>query len=231
MTETKPLTYESFCGSVLDDMLDQIIHNIISKSLLNERIIRSEYGTIDKPILHNSPYFTAKFENKKNTDDSQKKNRTNNNDNNNDNDNDDSNDDDDDYDSKDESDEDSEDEIIPNSRKRNLNNQESNGKYKKNKINSVNTNGKKFGNINLNADNIKQYEEPDIGRFEFLLNGKDIYVNALNNNSKILGEYANLISPGTGQDTYFKCSNCDRKIAGSRFGAHIDKCLGGRSRK
>lgn len=30
---------------------------------------------------------------------------------------------------------------------------------------------------------------------------------------------------------YFQCSNCDRKIAGSRFAAHLDKCLGGRSRK
>ncbi|ODV93492.1 hypothetical protein PACTADRAFT_52068 [Pachysolen tannophilus NRRL Y-2460] len=30
---------------------------------------------------------------------------------------------------------------------------------------------------------------------------------------------------------YFQCLNCDRRIAGSRFAAHIDKCLGGRTRK
>lgn len=30
---------------------------------------------------------------------------------------------------------------------------------------------------------------------------------------------------------YFTCDNCSRKIAGNRFAAHIDRCLGGRSRK
>jgi len=30
---------------------------------------------------------------------------------------------------------------------------------------------------------------------------------------------------------YFTCDNCTRKIAGNRFAAHIDRCLGGRSRK
>lgn len=29
----------------------------------------------------------------------------------------------------------------------------------------------------------------------------------------------------------FECTNCQRKIAGSRFAAHIDRCLGGRQRK
>lgn len=29
---------------------------------------------------------------------------------------------------------------------------------------------------------------------------------------------------------YFTCDNCSRKIAGNRFAAHIDRCLGGRSR-
>ncbi|CEP25068.1 unnamed protein product [Cyberlindnera jadinii] len=30
---------------------------------------------------------------------------------------------------------------------------------------------------------------------------------------------------------YFECRNCQRRIAGNRFAAHIDRCLGGRQRK
>lgn len=30
---------------------------------------------------------------------------------------------------------------------------------------------------------------------------------------------------------YFNCDNCGREIAGNRFAAHVDRCLGGRSRK
>ncbi|ODV84482.1 hypothetical protein CANARDRAFT_29031 [[Candida] arabinofermentans NRRL YB-2248] len=41
----------------------------------------------------------------------------------------------------------------------------------------------------------------------------------------------NGISINGGTDLYFKCLNCDRKISGNRFAAHIDKCLGGRTRK
>lgn len=33
------------------------------------------------------------------------------------------------------------------------------------------------------------------------------------------------------ESEYFECLNCGRKIVGGRFAAHIDRCLGGRSRK
>ncbi|KAG7904681.1 hypothetical protein KL905_003459 [Ogataea polymorpha] len=52
---------------------------------------------------------------------------------------------------------------------------------------------------------------PDIGRLGFLQNGKEIFPKSAN-----------------GSDAYFQCLNCERKIAGGRFAAHIDKCLGGR---
>ncbi|KAH3669287.1 hypothetical protein OGAPHI_001408 [Ogataea philodendri] len=54
----------------------------------------------------------------------------------------------------------------------------------------------------------------DVGRVNFVRNGKDIF-----------GK-----NTASG-DSYFQCLNCDRKIAGGRFAAHIDKCLGGRVRK
>ncbi|KAG7727489.1 hypothetical protein KL933_002423 [Ogataea haglerorum] len=54
---------------------------------------------------------------------------------------------------------------------------------------------------------------PDIGRIGFLQNGREIFPRSANSS-----------------DAYFQCLNCERKIAGGRFAAHIDKCLGGRSR-
>ncbi|KAG0680666.1 hypothetical protein C6P40_004185 [Pichia californica] len=168
------LTYAAFCGSLLDDMLDQVIFSIISRSLLDEKLIRKDYGTIEKPVFHDTPAFTQKFNNEKNG------------------------------------------------------NNNSNGR--------IDLTLEDDDNEILNSKNIsvlknKLPSEPDIGRFQFTLNGKDVYVNALNDNKKLLGSKANSIVMGTAQDTYFKCSNCDRKIAGSRFSAHVDKCLGGRSRK
>ncbi|KAG7695662.1 hypothetical protein KL930_003659 [Ogataea haglerorum] len=52
---------------------------------------------------------------------------------------------------------------------------------------------------------------PDIGRIGFLQNGREIFPRSANSS-----------------DAYFQCLNCERKIAGGRFAAHIDKCLGGR---
>lgn len=131
MTNSNEISYSQYCSQLLDSMVSNVIYDIISNQLLNEKLLRKEYGTIQDPKL-----------------------------------------------------------------------------------------GKTIAN-----------DDPDIGRFSIKLNGKDIYVNALADNSKVLGENVNQIKTGTAQDTYFKCSNCDRKIAGSRFAAHIDKCLGGRSRK
>lgn len=176
------LTYSSFCGGLLDDMLDQVIYNIISRLLLDEKLVRKEYGTIEKPIFHDSPSFLAKHEGSAENEelfsgasgnDSKRIDLT------------------------------TDDEETP-----------------------TPTNSR-------NGTSVKDESpvEPDIGRFQFTLNGKDVYVNALSDNRKLLGAKANAIVVGTAQDTYFKCSNCDRKIAGSRFSAHIDKCFGGRSRK
>ncbi|CAN6657003.1 hypothetical protein TRVA0_029S01178 [Trichomonascus vanleenenianus] len=33
------------------------------------------------------------------------------------------------------------------------------------------------------------------------------------------------------QVQYFECSNCKRKVAGSRFAAHIERCLSGRNNR
>lgn len=174
------LTYSSFCGALLDDMLDQVIFNMISRALFDEKLKRQDYGTISNPIFHDSFLLKEKSKNEVNG---------------------------------------KGDDNSINGKK----NQDNNG--------SVNGSGK----INLaNGNSAKVHSlptEPDIGRFQFSINGKDIYVNALNDNKKFLGDKASMITVGTAQDTYFKCSNCDRKIAGSRFSAHIDKCLGGRSRK
>lgn len=177
------LTYASFCGSLLDDMLDQVIYNIISRSLLDEKLIRKNYGTIEKPIFHDPPSFTEKYDNIKNNTNGTEKTKSNGNNNSN----------------------------SSNNERIDLTTDEYDNEKKRQQRNLPN--------------------EPDIGRFQFKLNGKDIYVNALNDNRKFLGDKANSIIVGTAQDTYFQCSNCDRKIAGSRFSAHVDKCLGGRSRK
>lgn len=131
MTNSNEISYNQYCSTLLDSMVSNVIYDIISNQLLNEKLLRKEYGTIKDPKLGKT---------------------------------------------------------IPT-------------------------------------------EDPDIGRFSIKLNGKDIYANAVSDNSKVLGDKLNHIKTGTAQDTYFKCSNCDRKIAGSRFAAHIDKCLGGRSRK
>lgn len=179
----KTLTYASFCGSLLDDMLDQVIYNIISRSLLDEKLIRKNYGTIEKPIFHDPPSFTKQYGSL---------------------------------------------EINPNGLEQTKDNGNNNNNSSNNEridlTTDENDNGKKFQQKILP-------NEPDIGRFQFKLNGKDIYVNALNDNRELLGDKVNSIVVGTAQDTYFQCSNCDRKIAGSRFSAHVDKCLGGRSRK
>lgn len=185
------ITYASFCGTLLDDMLDQVIHNIISRSLLDEKLIRKNYGSIGKPIFHDSPYLNEK-ENDRDT--------LNNNTN-----------------------------VDKNmSAKSNSNDSDEDDDSSDNNNNRIDLTSEDDTKVLKSAT---KFLEPDIGRFQFTLNGKDVYVNALNDNRNLLGAKANAIVVGSAQDTYFKCSNCDRKIAGSRFGAHIDKCLGGRSRK
>lgn len=181
------LTYSSFCGTLLDDMLDQVIYNIISRSLLNEKLIRKDYGTIEKPIFHDSPLFSAKYNGEAKGDD-----------------------------------------FSANGKK----DSDINGNVNK-RIDLTSDDGETPPPTSSRSGTNKNESpvEPDIGRFQFTLNGKDVYVNALSDNRKLLGAKANAIVVGTAQDTYFKCSNCDRKIAGSRFSAHIDKCFGGRSRK
>lgn len=131
MTNPTEISYGQYCSQLLDSMVSNVIYDIVSTQLLNEKLLRKEYGTTTQPKLSAT---------------------------------------------------------VPS-------------------------------------------QEPDLGRFAIKLNGRDIYVNAMEDNSKMLGERAGMIKTGTAQDTYFKCTNCDRKIAGSRFAAHIDKCLGGRSRK
>lgn len=188
------LSYASFCGSLLDDMLGQIIHTIITRSLLDEKLIRKDYGTVKEPIFHDPPFFKDSQSNSTSqSSQSQPKNK----------------------------------EASQNVISIDDESDDENSDYDNDKKKNKNTNN----NNNNNNNKLIRYEEPDIGRFSFTLNGKDIYVNALNDNRNLLGAKANSIVIGTAQDTYFKCSNCERKIAGSRFGAHIDKCLGGRSRK
>jgi hypothetical protein len=190
------LSYASFCGALLDDMLEQFIHSVIARSLLDEKVIRKDYGTVNQPIFHDPPFFSPVNSEPKENDNTKIVVTVDDNDNDNGN----------------------------NSDNEDVNNSD----------NDSENNNKRKQNISFDNKNTKsaiRYKEPDIGRFKFTMNGKDIYVNALNDNKSLLGIKANAIVVGTAQDTYFKCSNCDRKIAGSRFGAHIDKCLGGRSRK
>lgn len=195
------ITYASFCGAMLDDMLDRVIHDIISKSLLNEKLIRKEYGTIKAPIFHDTPGFTLQTNGTTNGSSS----------NNNSN-------------KIDLTGTDNEDEGEDND---DDSNKTDNDKDKTNNHSNINKQNKK---LSMKKEG-RKFTEPDIGRFQLSLNGKDLYVNALNDNKKLLGTKANAIVIGSAQDTYFECSNCGRNIAGSRFSGHIDKCFGGRSRK
>lgn len=166
------LTYSAFCGAFLDQMLEQIVQNMITRSLFDEKVVRRNYGTVDNPKFYDPQPLANKKENRETAGSCNKPVKI--------------------VDSDSEDSDDAKD---------------------------IETRDKDLSN------------EPDIGRFCIHLNGKDVYTNALADNKKFLGDRASSIVVGTAQDTYFKCSNCDRKIAGSRFGAHIDKCLGGRSRK
>ncbi|CDK24410.1 unnamed protein product [Kuraishia capsulata CBS 1993] len=81
------------------------------------------------------------------------------------------------------------------------------------------------------------YTERDLGRLEFVTNGKDVFSNykrkengSANGATGSNGNHS-AAGNGNGSDDYFKCLNCDRRIAGSRFASHIDRCLGGRTRK
>lgn len=229
-----PLSYGTFCGTTLDDMLEQIIHNVVTRSLLDEKLTRKDYGTVKKPIFHDPPGFQDQpmkkgCKEEKHTKNSGAKgaNRgSNGNGSRKDPAGDDADDDDDGVnDDADEDDEDAEQDYDAGDN--GFDSGTSTGSPRKNG-NHPDRNG---GGHTRKRKQTVQHGEPDIGRFAFTLNGKDIYVNALNANRNLLGVKANAIVLGTAQDTYFKCSNCERKIAGSRFGAHIDKCYGGRSRK
>ncbi|ODQ79832.1 hypothetical protein BABINDRAFT_13437 [Babjeviella inositovora NRRL Y-12698] len=71
-----------------------------------------------------------------------------------------------------------------------------------------------------------------------LLNGHETVFDENEKNTRVVYVYSGL---GGNRDIYgneglkqadasryFVCSNCTRKIAGSRFAAHVDRCLGGR---
>lgn len=166
------ISYSTICGTMLDDMIEQIVQNLITRSLLNEKLIRKEYGTVQNPKFHDPPPLTN-------------------------------------------------------------NKKENEGKSRTKTINLDDSDSDNSDYDKEESDPVKKtrFDEPDIGRFSIHLNGKDVYANAIADNKLFLGDRASSIVVGTAQDTYFKCSNCNRKISGSRFGAHIDKCLGGRSRK
>ncbi|GMM29582.1 hypothetical protein DAMA08_023270 [Martiniozyma asiatica (nom. inval.)] len=124
---TSDITYASFCTQLLESMITDVIFDVISAKIMNEKVTRSTYGSITHPKFNAS-------------------------------------------------------------------------------------------------------QQPDIGRFKYYTNGKDIYQNALADNQSLLkSPYPETIS--SAQETYYQCSNCDRKIVASRFAAHIDKCLSGRMRK
>lgn len=168
-----PILLSTFCGTLLDQMLEQIVQNIITRLMFDEKVMRNNYGTIDAPKFHESQPINNKADNSGRAGDKSKK---------------------------------------PVS----LDNSDSDD-----------------SDVEINTPAVKNNSpcDPDIGRFSMHINGKDVYANALADNKKFLGDRASSIVIGTAQDMYFNCSNCGRKIAGSRFGAHIDKCLGGRSRK
>ncbi|TID13893.1 hypothetical protein CANINC_004841 [Pichia inconspicua] len=167
------ILFSTFCGTLLDQMLEQIVQNMITRLMFDEKVMRNNYGTIDAPKFH---------------------------------------------------------EVQPTKNK--TNNNERTGDKSNKPINLENSDSDESdAETNNQTNNVQTSSEPDIGRFSLHINGKDVYANALTDNKKFLGDRASSIVIGTAQDMYFSCSNCGRKIAGSRFGAHIDKCLGGRSRK
>ncbi|GMG19197.1 unnamed protein product [Ambrosiozyma monospora] len=174
------LTVSSMSISIMEDMLLQIIQDIIARTVLEEKVTRETYGTINDPIPINSINPLTNNINHSNDGES-----------------------------------------LLAIRKLNKGNNHSNGSNGNSQASSV-TGTPQPSDLQL---------QPDLGRFAFVRNGKDIYANALS------GSQGNGTHNGTNghsasaSELYFKCSNCDRKIAGSRFAAHIDKCLGGRTRK
>lgn len=171
MTEEK-LTYASVSLSILRDMLSQYTEEIITKSVMKEKLLEEKYGTVTAP----------KF-----------------------------------IDSRNE-------ERFP----RAPSEEATHGSQRRKHHNSHN-NGNSSRSTTPQPVNLQK--EPDIGRFQFNLNGNDIYKNAFDHNGPLMGEKAAQLESMNGNDIYFRCSNCQREIAGVRFAAHIDKCLGGRFRK
>ncbi|OWB81415.1 hypothetical protein B5S33_g32 [[Candida] boidinii] len=253
-----PLTYSTVATSILEEMIIPMIHEIVAVSMLNEQTIRDRYGKSDNPIYIDTRNPIGNDE----------------------------------------------DALNGNGEGTNIGNNGGNGINGSNNNNSgdrvkrlKNGNGGSSSNGNGNgyndggsstpsavnsAHNSPQPGAPDIGRFQFVANGRDIYSNArqqryMNGNangngsnsgsgngngsgqstgqsngqadggveSRYMGvsdsvsgmangnalSAVSMTSSNNASEIYFSCSNCNRKIAGSRFASHIDRCLGGRTRK
>ncbi len=171
MTEEK-LTYASVSLSIFRDMLSQYTEEIITRSVMKEKLLEEKYGTTTAP----------KF-----------------------------------IDSRNE-------EKFP---RASLDENMHGSQRRKHHYGHDNSNGVR----STTPQPVNLQKDPDIGRFKFNINGSDIYKNAFNHNGPLMGDKAAEFEAMNGNDIYFRCSNCQREIAGVRFAAHIDKCLGGRFRK
>lgn len=171
MTEDK-LTYSSVSISILKDMLTDYTEEIITKSVLKEKLTQQRYGTTKHP----------KF-----------------------------------IDSRNE-------ENFPRDTDEDETNNHNKKRHHRHSFGSSSSRSATPQPVNLQ-------KEPDIGRFGFNINGRDVYENAFEQNSKLMGDKASSFASANANDIYFRCSNCQREIAGGRFAAHIDKCLGGRNRR
>ncbi|GME89338.1 unnamed protein product [[Candida] boidinii] len=247
-----PLTYSTVATSILEEMIIPMIHEIVAVSMLNEQTIRDRYGKPDNPIYIDTRNPIGSDEDGLNDNGEGTSigngggsgNGSSNNNN-------------------------SGDRV-----KRLKNGGSSGGNSSNGNGNGYNDGGSSTPSAVNSAHNSPQPGAPDIGRFQFLANGKDIYSNArqqryMNGNvngngngsgqsngqsngqsdggveSRYMGVSDNgssmangnvlsavsMASSNNASEIYFSCSNCNRKIAGSRFASHIDRCLGGRTRK
>ncbi|KAI0462114.1 hypothetical protein LJB42_004201 [Komagataella kurtzmanii] len=84
----------------------------------------------------------------------------------------------------------------------------------------------------ISNDDQTSLKEINAQRLKFLKDDKDIFnhINGKRSENKYNGTGSDA-SNGMTDTEYFTCLNCDRKIAGNRFASHVDRCLGGRTRK
>ncbi|KAG7858147.1 hypothetical protein KL919_003405 [Ogataea angusta] len=141
------VTYSSVSISILEDMLLEIASEIISRSILDEKLLRQEYGMAQPGLVEEGETAAGLVK-----------------------------------------------------------------KVRQNIGNSAS--GSSQSSAAATPQSGESGSIPDIGRIGFLQNGKEIFPRSTNCS-----------------DAYFQCLNCERKIAGGRFAAHIDKCLGGRKKE